>query len=45
LDADAYQEATIYGDTITINWVSNKGDTKSIYRVGTFEQPSNIADS
>lgn len=37
---DAYQEATITGDTISINWVSDGGDTESIYWVGTFTPPT-----
>lgn len=37
---DSYQEATIEGDTITVNWVSNNGDTKSLYWVGTFPAPT-----
>jgi hypothetical protein len=38
--ADSYQAAEITGDVITINWVSNGGDTKSIYWVGTFTAPT-----
>lgn len=40
---DSYQEATIEGDTITVNWISNNGDTKSLYWVGTFEAPATTA--
>ena len=36
---DAYQAATISGNTIEIYWVSNNGDTKSIYWVGSFVAP------
>jgi ABC-type glycerol-3-phosphate transport system substrate-binding protein len=32
--ADSYQEAEITGNDITINWVADNGDTKSIYRCG-----------
>ncbi|MFP3466042.1 hypothetical protein [Leifsonia sp. SIMBA_070] len=38
--ADSYQEAEISGDVITINWVGDSGDTKSIYWVGTFAAPT-----
>lgn len=34
---DAWQEAVIDGDTITINWVSDGGDTKSLYWAGTVD--------
>jgi hypothetical protein len=37
---DAYQAATISGDTISINWVSDGGDTESVYWVGTFTPPA-----
>ncbi|HEY5562490.1 MAG TPA: hypothetical protein VIK72_12195 [Clostridiaceae bacterium] len=33
---DSYQAATIIGDTIAIYWVSDNGDTKSLYWAGTF---------
>lgn len=36
---DAYQQATITADVITIEWVSDGGDTRAIYWVGTFEAP------
>ncbi len=45
MDADAYQEATIDSETITINWVTNHGDTKSLYWVGSFEEPHAAADT
>jgi len=38
--ADSYQAATISGDTITIYWVSDKGDTKSLYWAGSFVAPT-----
>lgn len=38
--ADSHQEAEITGDVITINWVTDNGDTKSIYWVGTFAAPN-----
>jgi hypothetical protein len=40
---DAYQAAVITADTITINWVSDGGDTESIYWVGTFTPPTDDA--
>lgn len=37
---DSWQEATIDGDAITINWVSDNGDTKSLYWAGTVVEPT-----
>ena len=37
---DSWQEAVIDGDTITINWVSDNGDTKSLYWAGTVVEPT-----
>ncbi|GAB3410153.1 hypothetical protein GCM10027515_30140 [Schumannella luteola] len=37
---DTYQEATITADAIEINWVSDGGDTKSLYWAGTFSAPT-----
>jgi len=37
---DSYQAATISGDTIVIYWVSNNGDTKSLYWAGSFVAPT-----
>lgn len=36
---DSYQAATIGGDTIEIYWVSDNGDTKSLYWAGSFIAP------
>lgn len=36
---DSYQEAVLKDGIITINWVSDGGDTKSLYWVGTYEVP------
>lgn len=36
---DAYQEATISGDTIEIYWMSDNGETKSLYWAGTYVAP------
>ena len=40
--ADGWQEATIEGETITIYWVYNSGDTKSLYWAGTYVAPTTI---
>lgn len=37
---DSYQSATIIGDTITIYWVSDNGETKSLYWAGSFIAPT-----
>ncbi|WP_294568994.1 hypothetical protein [uncultured Arthrobacter sp.] len=37
---DSYQQAMITGDMMTIDWVSDGGDTTSVYWVGTFEAPT-----
>lgn len=37
---DSYQQATISGDTIKIYWVSDNGDSKSLYWAGSFEAPT-----
>ena len=42
---DSYQVATISGDTITINWVSNGRDTKSLYWAGSYVAPTEATDS
>lgn len=41
---DSYQEAIISDDRIEINWVSDGGDTKSIYWIGTYEAPTEAVD-
>jgi hypothetical protein len=38
--SDAYQAATINNDTIEIYWVSDNGDTKSLYWAGSFAAPT-----
>lgn len=40
---DPYQAATIRSNTIEIYWVSDNGNTKSLYWVGTFVAPT-VAD-
>jgi len=37
---DSYQVATISGDMIEIYWVSDNGDTKSLYWAGSFVAPT-----
>ena len=37
---DAWQAATIAGDTIEVYWVSDNGDTKSLYWAGSFDAPT-----
>lgn len=41
---DSYQQATITADTIAIDWVTDGGDTTSIYWVGTFAAPIDAAE-
>lgn len=42
--SDSYQEATITGLTIEINWVSDGGDTKSLYWTGSFAPPTSATE-
>lgn len=37
---DSWQEAIIVDGTITINWVSDNGDTKSLYWAGSYDEPT-----
>lgn len=37
---EAWQAATISGSEIIVNWVSDNGDTKSLYWAGTFVAPA-----
>ncbi|MDD0858028.1 hypothetical protein NHF46_10085 [Arthrobacter alpinus] len=41
---DSYQQATITADTITIDWVSDGGNTTSIYWVGSFQAPTQATE-
>lgn len=41
---DSYQEAVIKDGTIEINWVSDGGDTKSLYWAGTYVAPTDPTD-
>lgn len=36
----AWMSADITADTITVNWVSDNGDTTAIYWVGTYQAPT-----
>ena len=42
---DSYQAATIVGDTIEINWISDGGDTRSLYWAGTATIPADGSQS
>lgn len=37
---ESWQSANIEGETITIYWVSDRGDTKSLYWAGTYVAPT-----
>lgn len=37
---DSYQAATISSDSIEVYWVSDGGDTRSLYWAGTFDAPT-----
>lgn len=41
---DTYQMATITGDVMTVDWITDGGDTASIYWIGTFEAPTDASD-
>ncbi len=36
----SWMEAVISGDTIEVNWVSDNGDTKSLYWAGSYTAPA-----
>lgn len=40
----SYHEAVISEDTIEINWITDDGDTKSLYWVGTYEAPTEATE-
>lgn len=42
---DSWQEAVIADGTITVDWVSDGGDTRSVYWVGTYEAPTEDVES
>ena len=39
---DSWQSATIDESTITVYWVSDNGDTKSLYWAGTYTAPETV---
>lgn len=41
----SYHEAVITDSTIEINWVSDNGDTKSLYWAGSFTPPTEAVDN
>ena len=41
---DSWMEAEITADTITIQWVSDNGDTKSLYWKGSYNAPDKAGD-
>ena len=40
----SWMEAVVSDGVITINWVSDNGDTKSIYWVGTYDAPTEYVE-
>lgn len=44
-DDTTWMELTIEGETMTINWVSDSGDTKSLYWAGSYTAPTEPGDS
>lgn len=42
---DSYQVATIGDGSITVEWVGDGGDTKSLYWAGTYVAPTEATDS
>ena len=41
---DSWMEAEITADTITVQWVSDNGDTKSLYWKGSYSAPDKAGD-
>ena len=41
---DAYQAAQIKGDAIEVEWVTDGGDTTSLYWAGSYEAPEKAGD-
>lgn len=41
---DTYQEAKIEGNEIIINWISDGGDTESLYWAGSYKAPTEATD-
>lgn len=42
---DSWQAATISENNIEVNWVTDNGDTKSLYWYGTYTEPTEPGDS
>lgn len=42
---DSWQEIVIEGDAMTVNWVSDNGDTKALYWAGTYTAPVEATDT
>lgn len=40
----SWMEAVISADTISIDWISDDGDTRSIYWIGTYAAPTEYVD-
>lgn len=40
----SWMEAIISADTISIDWISDDGDTRSIYWIGTYAAPTEYVD-
>lgn len=40
----SWMEAEITKDTISVNWISDNGDTSSVYWVGTYEAPTEYTE-
>ncbi|HET8928605.1 MAG TPA: hypothetical protein VFN24_12375 [Microbacterium sp.] len=43
--AESYQQATIAGDVITIDWVNESESTTAIYWIGSYEAPTEDTES
>ncbi len=41
----SYQEAVITENTIEINWVTDEGNTKSVYWIGTYTAPTEATNT
>lgn len=44
-DPDSYQQATISGDTISVDWINDAESTTAIYWIGSYESPTEDVDS
>lgn len=44
-DPERWQTATITTDTITVDWVSEGGDTRALYWAGSFAAPTDASES